>query len=129
MCLWPGLAPALKSCGELTRRSEGDHISSPTSKGWQVSIPASPGQPQVFDLSGALVATFAAPRNQAAADAILLAYAPLMLAALRQCAMVLQVIQENDPGPSGNVAATAIPQIDHLLRGPLDAWSDGPRGV
>lgn len=68
-----------------------------------------------------------APRQQAARDAILLAYAPLMLDAIRQCSMVLKVIQENDSGPSGSVAATAIPVLDHLLQGPLDAWSDGPR--
>lgn len=94
---------------------------------WQVIIPPSPAKAHVLDAKGALVATLEAPRAQASVDAILVAYAPVMLGALNYCARAFTIIREEDPGPSGEVAQALLSHLEELFRGPLGIWEDGPR--
>ena len=58
-------------------------------EGWQVVIAPSPAPPQVFDATGALVASLHRARSEASGDAVLLAHAPVMLDALYHVASVL----------------------------------------
>jgi len=108
---------------------DGDRLSDNQPGTWRVIIPPSPAKAHVLDAGGALVATLEAPRNQASADAILVAYAPVMLDALNYCARAFTVIREEDPGPSGQVAQALMSHLEQLLQGPLGVWQDGPRQV
>jgi hypothetical protein len=83
----------------------------------------------VQDRHGALVATLHAPRTQAALDAVLLAHAPDLLAAVQQCSGTFALMAEHDPGPSGQVAAQMHRQLEDWLGGPLSVWADGPRAA
>ena len=91
-------------------------------EGWRVVIAPSPALPQVFDATGALVASLHRARSQAASDAVLLAHAPVMLDALYHVAEVLAAMARVDPGPSGLLAAETHDKVDKLLRGPLCVW-------
>ena len=93
------------------------------SEGWRVVIAPPPALPQVFDATGALVASLHRARSQAANDAVLMAHAPVMLEALYHVAEVLAAMARADPGPSGLLAAEAYDKLDKLLRGPLCVWS------
>jgi hypothetical protein len=64
---------------------------------------------------------------QAALDAVLVAYAPPLRSAVRQCAETFQVMGEHDPGPSGQMVILLHEQLDALSRGPLSVWQDGSR--
>ena len=96
-------------------------------EGWRVVIAPSPALPQVFDATGALVASLHRARSQAAGDAVLLAHAPVMLDALYHVASVLAAMAHADPGPSGLLAAETHERLDKLLRGPLCVWPGDPR--
>ena len=93
-------------------------------EGWRVVIAPSPALPQVFDATGALVASLHRARSQAAGDAVLLAHAPVMLDALYHVASVLAAMARVDPGPFGSLAAETHERLDNLLRGPLCVWRD-----
>ena len=93
-------------------------------EGWRVVIAPSPALPQVFDATGALVASLHGARSQAANDAILVAHAPVMLDALYHVASVLAAMARVDPGPFGSLAAETHERLDNLLRGPLCVWRD-----
>lgn len=94
---------------------------------WELAIRPSPAPPCVYDGTKALVATLHAPRQQAAIDAILVTFAPEMLAALRLCAETFEVMAEHDPGPSGQIARDMYQRLHNWLQGPLGTWEDGPR--
>ena len=96
-------------------------------KAWSVRVSPSPELPEVLDEEGHRVATCHGPRTQAVRDAILLAHAPIMMAALAQCAETFRVMSEHDPGPSGTIAEEMCRQLDTFLGGTVSQWENGPR--
>ena len=92
---------------------------------WKMRYSPSPGPVLVLDAQETPVARCEHPvRARAAADAILLAHAPVLLGIVANCAEVFQVMSEHDPGPSGMVARDMFKQLDEVLRGPVSVWED-----
>ena len=91
---------------------------------WRIEIPPR-AAPEVRAADGTLVATCHRERPQAIHDAILLAHAPSLLAAVRHLHESLGVMAECDAGPSGFIAQQLRGLLEELLRGPLSAVAGG----